>query len=87
MLIVLSPAKALNFEAAPESAPFTLPQLADQTAELAKTTKKLRAADLKRMMSLSDSLATLNREREVGCGVPRGRGVAFQAAAPGFLRA
>lgn len=63
MLIVLSPAKALNFAAGPESAPLTLPQLADQTAELAQTTKKLRAADLKRMMSLSDSLAQLNRER------------------------
>lgn len=63
MLIVLSPAKALNFDAAPAFAPLTLPQLAEQTAELARTTKKLRAADLKRMMSLSDSLAKLNRER------------------------
>ena len=63
MLIVLSPAKALNFSAAPDSAPLTAPQLADQTAELSKTAKKLRVADLKRMMSLSDSLAKLNRER------------------------
>ena len=63
MLIVLSPAKALNFAAAPDSAPLTAPQLADHTAELAKTTKKLRVADLKRMMDLSDSLAKLNRER------------------------
>jgi hypothetical protein len=63
MLIVLSPAKALNFDAPPPSTPLTLPQLADHTAELAKTTKKLRVADLKRMMSLSDALAKLNRER------------------------
>jgi len=63
MLIVLSPAKALNFSAAPDSAPLTAPQLADHTAELSKTAKKLRVADLKRMMSLSDSLAKLNRER------------------------
>ena len=63
MLIVLSPAKALNFSPAPESAPLTAPQLADQTAELAKTAKKLRVVDLKRMMSLSDNLAKLNRER------------------------
>jgi cytoplasmic iron level regulating protein YaaA (DUF328/UPF0246 family) len=63
MLIVLSPAKALNFAAAPDSAPLTAPQLGDQTAELAKTTKKLRVVDLKRMMDLSDSLAKLNRER------------------------
>ena len=63
MLIVLSPAKALNFAAAPAVAPLTAPQLADQTAELSKTAKKLRVVDLKRMMDLSDSLAKLNRER------------------------
>ncbi len=63
MLIVLSPAKALDFTAAPASAPLTAPQMADQTAELAKTAKRLRAADLKRMMDLSDALAKLNRER------------------------
>lgn len=63
MLIVLSPAKALDFTAGPDSAPLSAPRLTDDTAELAKTAKKLRAADLKRMMHLSDSLATLNRER------------------------
>lgn len=63
MLIVLSPAKALDFTAASASAPLSLPQLADQTAELAKTTRRLTARDLKRLMSLSDNLAKLNRER------------------------
>ena len=63
MLIVLSPAKALDFTAAPDSVSISAPQMADQTAELAKTTKKLRVIDLKRMMTLSDSLAELNRER------------------------
>jgi cytoplasmic iron level regulating protein YaaA (DUF328/UPF0246 family) len=63
MLIVLSPAKALDFTAAAGSAPLSLPQLADQTAELAKTTRRLTARDLKWLMSLSDNLAKLNRER------------------------
>ena len=63
MLIVLSPAKALDFTAPPQTAPLTAPELADHTAELAKITKKLRAIDLKRMMDLSDALAKLNRER------------------------
>ena len=63
MLIVLSPAKALNFAAAPDSAPLTAPQMADHTAELSKTAKTLRVVDLKRMMDLTDSLAKLNRER------------------------
>jgi cytoplasmic iron level regulating protein YaaA (DUF328/UPF0246 family) len=63
MLIVLSPAKALDFSAPPAAAPVSTPELAEQTAELAKTTRKLRVIDLKRMMSLSDALAKLNRER------------------------
>jgi hypothetical protein len=63
MLIVLSPAKALDFSAPPVAAPISTPQMADDTAELAKVAKKLRAADLKRMMDLSDALAKLNRER------------------------
>ncbi|WP_293900822.1 peroxide stress protein YaaA [Phenylobacterium sp.] len=63
MLIVLSPAKALDFSAAPPQAAVSLPELADQTAELAKTTRRLSVRDLKRLMSLSDNLAKLNRER------------------------
>jgi hypothetical protein len=63
MLIVLSPAKALDFTAPAQQAPLTLPELSDQTAELARTTRRLTARDLKRLMSLSDDLAKLNRER------------------------
>jgi cytoplasmic iron level regulating protein YaaA (DUF328/UPF0246 family) len=63
MLIVLSPAKALNFDPPPVSAPLTTPELTQDTAELAKVTRKLKAADLKRLMSLSDDLAKLNRDR------------------------
>ncbi len=63
MLIVLSPAKALDFTLGPAGAALSQPRLLDQTAELAKTTRRLKAADLKRMMALSDSLAILNRER------------------------
>jgi cytoplasmic iron level regulating protein YaaA (DUF328/UPF0246 family) len=63
MLIVLSPAKALNFEAPPVNASLTTPELTDDTTELAKVTKKLRVIEVKRLMSLSDALAKLNRER------------------------
>src|SRR5215217_2247820 len=63
MLIVLSPAKALDFTGAPVQTALTTPELADQTAELAKTTKRLTVRDLKGLMSLSDNLAKLNRER------------------------
>ena len=63
MLIVLSPAKALDFTAAPQSVGMTAPELSDHTAELARVAKKLRVIDLKRMMDLSDALAKVNRER------------------------
>jgi cytoplasmic iron level regulating protein YaaA (DUF328/UPF0246 family) len=63
MLIVLSPAKALDFTAPQAAAPLTAPQLAKDTAELAQVTRKLTVADLRRLMSLSDNLAKLNRER------------------------
>jgi cytoplasmic iron level regulating protein YaaA (DUF328/UPF0246 family) len=63
MLIVLSPAKALDFTAGPPVAPISQPQMAEQTVELAKVAKKLTGPDLKRMMALSDDLAKLNRER------------------------
>jgi cytoplasmic iron level regulating protein YaaA (DUF328/UPF0246 family) len=62
MLIVLSPAKSLNFEDAPP-APLTTPQLLDDIAELAKTTRRLSGAELKRLMGISDKLAQLNRAR------------------------
>jgi len=63
MLIVISPAKALDFTPPQTAVSMTTPEMAGDIAELAKTTKKLRTSDLKRMMDLSDNLATLNRER------------------------
>jgi cytoplasmic iron level regulating protein YaaA (DUF328/UPF0246 family) len=63
MLIVLSPAKALNFTAPAKPAPMTTPEMAADIAELSVTAKKLTVRQLKSLMDLSDNLATLNRER------------------------
>jgi cytoplasmic iron level regulating protein YaaA (DUF328/UPF0246 family) len=63
MLMVISPAKALNFAAVDPALPVTTPELKEDLAELAKAAKKLKAADLKRLMSISDNLAKLNVER------------------------
>lgn len=63
MLIVLSPAKALNFTTPERPAPMTTPQMAEDIAELAETTRKLTVRQLKSLMDLSDNLAELNRER------------------------
>lgn len=63
MLIVISPAKAMDFSRPDIPVAMTTPEMAGDIAELAVTAKKLRVADLKKMMDLSDNLATLNRER------------------------
>ena len=63
MLIALSPAKTLDFSPAPGQPPYTKPAFARQTAELAKIARTLKAADLKRLMGISDKLADLNVAR------------------------
>jgi uncharacterized protein len=63
MLMVISPAKSLDFTAPAQALPMTTPELKAQIGELAKVTRKLTAADLKRLMHISDALAKLNRER------------------------
>jgi uncharacterized protein len=63
MLIVLSPAKALDFTPAAADLPLTLPELKADVAELAQVARRLGRADLKRLMSISDKLADLNFER------------------------
>jgi cytoplasmic iron level regulating protein YaaA (DUF328/UPF0246 family) len=63
MLMVISPAKSLDFTAPKDVLPLTTPELKSQIVELAKVTRKQTAADLKRLMHISDALAKLNRER------------------------
>lgn len=62
MLILLSPAKQLDFT--PATAPrVTQPELIDRTRILSRTTRQLSASQLKELMHLSDDLAQVNRER------------------------
>lgn len=63
MLILLSPAKNLDWSAPPEALPRTAPRLAKETSALVKIAKTLKASDLKRLMDLSDKLAELNADR------------------------
>lgn len=63
MLMVISPAKALNFAPAPVKAPLTAPSMAADTAELSTATRKLTVRNLKALMGISDALARLNRAR------------------------
>ncbi len=63
MLMVISPAKSLDFSPPPSGAAATLPAMGKDIAELAKVTRRLKSADLKRLMGISDKLALLNYER------------------------
>jgi cytoplasmic iron level regulating protein YaaA (DUF328/UPF0246 family) len=63
MLILLSPAKAMNFDPPPVPAPLTRPSLEADTAQLAAATRRLSVAQIRSLMELSEKLAVLNRER------------------------
>ena len=63
MIILLSPAKQLDFSEPAITLNGSQPVLTKRTKELSKTTAKLTASDLQSLMGLSEDLATLNRER------------------------
>jgi len=63
MLTLLSPAKKLNFDPVDTKLEITKPRLQGDTREIAQVAKTQSAADLKRLMHISDKLAELNEER------------------------
>lgn len=63
MLIVLSPAKRLNFAEPANAVAPTQPRLKKDVAALAKTTRDLSRAELRRLMGISEQLADLNHGR------------------------
>jgi cytoplasmic iron level regulating protein YaaA (DUF328/UPF0246 family) len=63
MLTVLSPAKKLRTDAPLPALEVTRPRLDDDTRALAKVAKTQSAADLSKLMKISDNLAELNVER------------------------
>ncbi|MBA4806103.1 peroxide stress protein YaaA [Brevundimonas sp.] len=63
MLIVLSPAKRLDFAEADPSIPGTDRRFQEDTASLTITARRQTKADLRRLMGISDDLATLNVAR------------------------
>ena len=63
MLTLLSPAKKLNMDPIETGVPVTKPRLREDTREIATVAKAQSADDLKRLMHISDNLATMNFER------------------------
>ena len=62
MLVLLSPAKLMNFDEVASPSP-TQPELLERTSVLSKTTRNLTRTKIQQMMGLSDDLAQLNYER------------------------
>jgi hypothetical protein len=62
-LIVLSPAKRLDFTEPDSALPASERRFREDTASLARTARGRTVAELRRLMSISDDLARLNRER------------------------
>ena len=63
MLIVLSPAKRLDFTEPSSDTPATPRRFVEDTASLSKTARNQTQADLRRLMGISADLAKLNQAR------------------------
>ncbi|WP_440904396.1 peroxide stress protein YaaA [Catenovulum sp. SX2] len=63
MIIVISPAKNLDYETATPTQQYTQPELLTDSTELADVCKNLTPLDLSNLMHISDKLAGLNAAR------------------------
>ncbi len=63
MLAVISPAKKLNYDPVGGDIPATFPVFQDDATRLARTAKQLSISGLRDLMSISEDLAKLNKER------------------------
>lgn len=63
MLALISPAKTLDYESALPTDAHTLPRLLEHSQELIDVSRKLSAADLSNLMSVSEKIAKLNVAR------------------------
>lgn len=63
MLVVVSPAKNLDFESDIPVKQFTQPVMLEDTEKLMEVCRTLSPADLSSLMKISDKLATLNANR------------------------
>ena len=63
MILVISPAKTLDYDSKLPVEKFSMPEFLDDSSELIKGLKKKSVADIKGLMKLSDKLAELNVDR------------------------
>ncbi len=63
MLLVISPAKTLDYDTPPTTQQFTQPDFLEHSAELIATLRQLSPVDIGGLMGISDKLAQLNAAR------------------------
>lgn len=63
MLVLLSPAKTLDYESQHLEFPVRTPQFADQSALLIDELRELTASDIAQLMKVSEKISILNQER------------------------
>ena len=63
MLMVISPAKTLDFETAPATQRFTQPQYLDHSQELIEQLRAFSPAQISELMHVSDKIGGLNAAR------------------------
>ena len=63
MIIVISPAKTLDFDIKNENLPMSEPRFLDKSQEIINEIKKYDSFSLEKLMKISSKLATLNEER------------------------
>lgn len=70
MLIVISPAKTLDFETPVRTRKFTQPQFLDDAAVLIERLRELDPIQIGKLMSISPALAELNHARNMNWAAP-----------------
>lgn len=63
MLIVISPAKALDFKTPPVTEQFTVPEMLEKSEKLIAELKKMDREEISKLMGISTSLGELNFQR------------------------
>lgn len=70
MLILLSPAKSLDFESRPATRKHSEPRLMEETLDLIEVMRTKSVADVAQLMHISDELAALNVQRYADFNAP-----------------
>lgn len=63
MLIVISPAKSLDFKTEPTTQEYTIPEFLNESEKLVSKLRKMSAKKLSKLMNISADLGNLNYER------------------------